>query len=139
VPPPAPPPATVAAVTPPVKGLRPREPREPAPPREPPPPAPPTTTAPPAASSAGGAVATNLTESAQNALEKNDKKAAAQMAQRATQREPGNAEAWLTLGAAFESMGRRDLAIGAYRSCAKQAGAHQRVSECKALAGIKDE
>lgn len=119
-----PPPASVAAVTPPVRPAKPREPREPAAA---------TTTAP--ASTAGA----SLTESAQNALEKNDKNAAAEMAYRATRQNPGNAEAWLTLGAAYEAIGKRGLAIGAYRSCAKQAASHPRVSECKALAGIKDE
>jgi hypothetical protein len=132
---PAPPPAETLAVAPHAKPVRPRDPSA-ATAAPPPTPAP----APPAATgTSGGTQATNLTESAQSALEKNDKGAAVQMAYRATQRDPGNAEAWLTLGAAYESTGQRGLAIGAYRSCAKRAASHPRVSECKALAGIKDE
>ncbi|MBX3261056.1 MAG: hypothetical protein KF782_15330 [Labilithrix sp.] len=63
---------------------------------------------------------------------------AAQLAFLATQQDPGNADAWLTLGAAYEAMGKKQQAIESYRSCARKAAAHPRVSECKQLAGIKD-
>jgi tetratricopeptide (TPR) repeat protein len=85
----------------------------------------------------------SITQAAQRALEGKDKDEkrgtrAAQLAFLATQQDPGNADAWLTLGAAYEAMGKKQQAIEAYRSCARKASAHPRVSECKQLAGIKD-
>ena len=63
---------------------------------------------------------------------------AAQMAFLATQQDPGNAVAWLTLGAAYESMGKKQQAMDSYRSCARKAASHLRVADCKQRAGIKD-
>lgn len=77
-------------------------------------------------------------EAAQKALEKDDKHAtgrAAEIAWQATQKDPGNAEAWLTLGAAYQQLGKKWQALEAYRSCAKKAQG-PRVAECRALAGM---
>jgi len=79
-----------------------------------------------------------LTQEAQKALEGDNTRAAARaldLAQRATQRDPTNAEAWLTLGAACQSLGRKAQAMQAYRSCAQKASG-PRVAECRALAGM---
>jgi CheY-like chemotaxis protein len=106
--------------------------------------------APPAAATASssasmgaGLSSESITQAAQRALEGKDKDEkqgtrAAQLAFLATQQDPGNADAWLTLGAAYEAMGKKQQAIESYRSCARRASAHPRVSECKQLAGIKD-
>ncbi|AKV03084.1 two-component response regulator [Labilithrix luteola] len=80
----------------------------------------------------------SFTEAAQKALEKDDKHAsgrAAELAWQATQKDPGNAEAWLTLGAAYQQLGKKWQALEAYRSCAKKAQG-PRVAECRALAGM---
>lgn len=92
--------------------------------------------------SAGGLSSESITQAAQRALEdktRDDKQGtrATQLAFLATQQDPTNAEAWLTLGAAYESMGNKQQAIQAYRSCARKASSHPRVADCKALAGIK--
>jgi CheY-like chemotaxis protein len=63
---------------------------------------------------------------------------AVQLAFLATQEDPTNAEAWLTLGAAYEAIGKKPQASESYRSCARRAASHPRVGECKARAGIKD-
>jgi Flp pilus assembly protein TadD len=63
---------------------------------------------------------------------------AADLASRATKRDPTNAEAWLTLGAAYHTLGNRAQEQQAYRSCAKQATG-PRVAECRALAGLPPE
>jgi hypothetical protein len=90
-----------------------------------------------------GLSAESITQAAQRALEGKDKDEkqgtrAAQLAFLATQQDPGNADAWLTLGAAYEAMGKKQQAIEQYRNCARRASTHPRVSECKQLAGIKD-
>ncbi|MDF2693956.1 MAG: two-component response regulator [Labilithrix sp.] len=95
------------------------------------------------ASTGSGLSSESITQAAQRALEGKDKDEkqgtrAAQLAFLATQQDPGNAEAWLTLGAAYEAMGKKQQAIESYRSCARKAASHPRVSECKQLAGIKD-
>ena len=89
-----------------------------------------------------GSSSDSMTEAAQRALEKEDPRSAsdaAGLAWRATQRNPANAEAWLTLGAAYQSLGRKGDAMAAYRQCAKAAATHPRASECRALAGIPNE
>ena len=89
-----------------------------------------------------GSSSDTMTEAAQRALEKEDARSAsnaAGLAWRATQRDPANAEAWLTLGAAYQSLGRKGDAMAAYRQCAKAAATHPRASECRALAGIPNE
>jgi len=98
----------------------------------------PTTTA-----SGGNLSSESINQAAQRALEGKDKDEkertrAVQLAWLATQQDPANADAWLTLGAAYENIGKRQQAIEAYRSCARKASAHTRVTECKQLAGIKD-
>ncbi len=85
----------------------------------------------------------SITQAAQRALEGKDKDEkqgtrAAQLAFLATQQDPGNADAWLTLGAAYEGMGKKQQAVDAYRSCARKAAAHPRAAECKQRAGIKE-
>jgi CheY-like chemotaxis protein len=94
-------------------------------------------------SSSGGLSSEAITQAAQRALEGQDKDEkqgtrAVQLAWLATQQDPANADAWLTLGAAYERIGKKQQAIEAYRSCARRAASHPRVSECKQLAGIKD-
>jgi hypothetical protein len=89
---------------------------------------------------AGVAASEGLTAQAQKSLEgenRNGAVGAANLAWKATRSDPTNAEAWLTLGAAYHTLGRRADAMNAYRSCAKQATG-PRVSECKALAGIAE-
>ncbi|MCL2724420.1 MAG: response regulator [Polyangiaceae bacterium] len=80
----------------------------------------------------------SLTHRAQQALETDDAHQAgraAELARQATQKDPASAEAWLTLGAAYQSLGRQSAAIEAYRSCVKKA-AGARVAECRALANL---
>jgi DNA-binding response OmpR family regulator len=87
-----------------------------------------------AVTSASNASSQDSTQDAQKALEGKQTKRAIALAQGATRANPGNAEAWLTLGAAYEAAGAHGLALGAYRSCVDRAeGA--RVSECAALVG----
>lgn len=100
-------------------------------------------TAPPVAPGASAAAAADtFTQEAQKALEKEGQGGsagrAAELASRATKRDPTNAEAWLTLGAAYTSLGSKNLAQQAFRSCAKQA-VGPRVAECRALAGLPPE
>lgn len=71
---------------------------------------------------------------AQRALERGDAAHALDVARRITQRDASNAEAWLTMGAAYEALGSRDRATRTYRRCAEQAQG-PRVAECRALAG----
>ncbi|MCL2779277.1 MAG: response regulator [Polyangiaceae bacterium] len=81
--------------------------------------------------------AESLTQRAQQALEKDDThqaSKAAELARQATQRDPTSAEAWLTLGAAYQSLGKEGQALEAYRSCVNKAQG-DRVAECRALAG----
>lgn len=80
-----------------------------------------------------------LTQQAQKSLESENAKGAvgaANLAWKATRSDPTNAEAWLTLGAAYHTLGRKADAMNAYRQCARQAQG-PRVAECKALAGIE--
>ena len=95
-----------------------------------------------APSSSAAAAADTFTAEAQKALEKEGQGGsagrAADLALRATKRDPTNAEAWLTLGAAYSSLGSKNLAQQAFRSCAKQA-VGPRVAECRALAGLPPE
>jgi len=88
------------------------------------------------------AAAESFTQAAQKALEKEGNAGAAsraaELAWKATKRDPSNAEAWLTLGAAYHSLGNKAQAQQAYRSCAKQAMG-PRVAECRSLAGLPPE
>jgi DNA-binding response OmpR family regulator len=81
--------------------------------------------------------AETLTENAQAALEKQGAGRALKLAAAATKRDPSNAEAWLTLGAAHAQLGHAGAAMNAYKQCAKRATG-PRVAECKALAGISE-
>ena len=91
---------------------------------------------------AAAAAAEGFTAAAQKALEKEGNAGAAsraaELAWKATKRDPSNAEAWLTLGAAYGSLGNRAQAMQAYRSCAKQASG-PKVAECRSLAGLPAE
>jgi hypothetical protein len=94
-----------------------------------------------AAGDAGGTGTSSkeITEQAQKALD--DEKAAAravQLAFLATQEDPTNADAWLTLGAAYLAAGNARQAMQSYKSCVTKAPNHPRVGECKAKAGITD-
>ena len=140
---PAPPPEPTAAREPEPKPAEPK-PAEPKPaepkPAEPKPAEPKPPEAKPAES--GGLSSESITQAAQRALEDKSRDAqqgtrATQLAFLATQQDPSNADAWLTLGAAYEAQGNRQQAVQAYRSCARKAPAHPRVGECKQLAGIK--
>jgi DNA-binding response OmpR family regulator len=57
---------------------------------------------------------------------------AADLAKRATDDSPADPEGWLILGAAYQAMGRADLARGAYQQCVVKASG-PRTSECRAL------
>ncbi|HWL85959.1 MAG TPA: response regulator [Polyangiaceae bacterium] len=80
----------------------------------------------------GGGTKGTPTQQAQRLLERGDAAGAADLARRAVNADPTNAEAWLTLGAAYEAQGSRALAHGAYKSCVDKAEG-PRVSECRAL------
>jgi DNA-binding response OmpR family regulator len=97
-------------------------------------PAPTPTAAPTSSDSA--TQADTLTQNAQAALEKNAGGNAVRLASQATQRDPSNPNAWLTLGAAYAATGQNGAAMNAYRQCAKRAQGPG-VAECKALAGIE--
>jgi CheY-like chemotaxis protein len=75
-----------------------------------------------------------LTQLAQRQLERGNAPRAIELARRATVADPSNAEAWLTLGAAYDAAGHRGQARAAYRSCIDN-GKGGRVSECQALLG----
>jgi Flp pilus assembly protein TadD len=67
-------------------------------------------------------------------LERGQTARAIDMAKRATAASPGDAEAWLTLGAAYDAQGKRAQARAAYQSCVDR-GQGSRVAECRALLG----
>jgi DNA-binding response OmpR family regulator len=71
---------------------------------------------------------------ASRAMQKGDSAKAISLARQAVAQNPSNADAWLTLGAAFQSSGNPSAARDAYRSCVKQAH-FANVTECYALAG----
>ncbi len=96
-----------------------------------------TTPSSPSGPSTGTAAAatTNAdTVQAQKALELKLPQRAIDLARHAVRTNPKDAEAWLTLGAAYEAAGARERAKSAYRSCVDQ-GDGPRVSECRALLG----
>jgi hypothetical protein len=76
----------------------------------------------------------SLVQQAQRALERGQAARAIDLARRATQASPGNADAWLTLGAAYDAAGQSGAAKAAYRACV-QNGRGPSVNECRALAG----
>lgn len=77
---------------------------------------------------------TNPVAAAQQYLEKGNTRKAVELAERATRNNPSDAEAWLTLGGAYQIMGANGRARAAYKRCAESASGG-RVSECKALLG----
>ncbi|HEY2516615.1 MAG TPA: response regulator [Polyangiaceae bacterium] len=135
-------PAPPAPKTPPAAAQSPRTarvetpavaPPTPAPPHKPvaePPPPKPAPEPPPVAAKPTG----NSIRDAQKALEGGDTNRAIELARQATGANPGSAEAWLTLGAAYEAAGRASSARGAYKSCVAR-GRGDRVDECRALLG----
>ena len=81
-------------------------------------------------------VAGSYTEAAQKALERPGSAIEAKnLAWEATRKDPSNADAWLTLAAAYDAIGNRAAAINAYKSCVQQAGTHPHAVRCRALAG----
>jgi len=63
---------------------------------------------------------------------------AVQIAFLATQEDPSDADAWLTLGAAYLAAGNARQAVQAYTSCVRKAPNHPKAGECKQRAGITD-
>jgi DNA-binding response OmpR family regulator len=84
----------------------------------------------------GSAGAEGMTGRAQKMLELGAAGRAIDMAAQATRADPGNAEAWLTLGAAYQAAGYPKRAQEAYQSCIQRAQG-PRVAECKALTGAE--
>jgi Tfp pilus assembly protein PilF len=81
-------------------------------------------------------VSSSFTEAAQKALERPGSAITAKdLAWQATRSDPANADAWLTLAAAYDAIGNRPAAINAYKSCVQQAATHPHVVRCRALAG----
>jgi Tfp pilus assembly protein PilF len=71
---------------------------------------------------------------ASRALSKGDTTRAVELARQAVASNPSNADAWLTLGAAYQASGNGSAARDAYRSCVAQAHTAN-VNECRVLAG----
>jgi CheY-like chemotaxis protein len=82
------------------------------------------------APAAGG----NPIMAAQKALSTGDTAKAVSLARQAVANNPGNADAWLTLGAALQASGNGGAAREAYKSCVAQAHSAN-VNECRMLAG----
>jgi Flp pilus assembly protein TadD len=59
---------------------------------------------------------------------------AVDLARQAVNASPGNADAWLTLGAAYQATGDAASAREAYRRCVEKAHTAN-VSDCRVLAG----
>ncbi len=76
----------------------------------------------------------SLVARAQRALDRGQTAAAISFAHQATAANPSDAEAWLTLGGAYDMAGNKAAAKNAYQSCVAH-GSGSRVSECKALLG----
>ena len=73
-----------------------------------------------------------LVKQAQRALDRGRATTAIELATRATELDPTNAEAWLTLGAAYDTQGNRAKARGAYRACVDRGKGASR-AECRAM------
>ena len=71
---------------------------------------------------------------ASRALAKGDTPRAITLARQAVAGNPGNADAWLTLGAAYQASGNGAAARDAYKSCVAQAHSAN-VNECRILSG----
>jgi hypothetical protein len=83
-----------------------------------------------AAEPGGGA----LLAQASRALRDGSLVRAVELAREAVNASPGNADAWLTLGAAYQATGNTAAARDAYRSCVEKARTAN-VGECRVLAG----
>jgi CheY-like chemotaxis protein len=70
---------------------------------------------------------------ASRALTKGDTTRAIELARQAVSSNPSNADAWLTLGAAYQASGNASAARDAYKNCAAQARSAN-VNECRMLA-----
>ena len=75
----------------------------------------------------------SLIAQASRAMQKGDRQLAVDLARQAVAQNPSNADAWLTLGAAYQSSGNGGAAKDAYRSCTKQAHSGN-LNECYVLA-----
>ena len=75
---------------------------------------------------------TALAELARLMLARQNKREAAELAERATAIDPSNALGWVTLGAARQMRGDRQGAYQAYQSCVKR-GRGRYVQECRAM------
>jgi DNA-binding response OmpR family regulator len=76
----------------------------------------------------------SLVSQASKAMAKGDMARAVSLARQAVSNNPGDADAWLTLGAALQASGQGGAAHEAYRSCATQAHSAN-VGECRVLSG----
>ena len=76
----------------------------------------------------------SLVVQAERALSRGATARAVTLAQQAVAANPGDADGWLTLGAAYQASGNPSAAHGAYASCAAQAHSAN-VGECRMLAG----
>ena len=74
----------------------------------------------------------SLVQQAQRALESGQIGVAIDLARRATQANPGSADAWLMLGAAYQAAGNAGAARAAFQQCA-QNGRGPAAEECKNL------
>jgi Flp pilus assembly protein TadD len=86
--------------------------------------------APARADNAGGSLVTQ----ASRALREGNMVKAIELAREAVNASPGNADAWLTLGAAYQATGDGASAREAYRRCTEKARTAN-VSDCRVLAG----
>jgi DNA-binding response OmpR family regulator len=75
----------------------------------------------------------SLIAQADRAMQKGDRQAAVDLARQAVAQNPSNADAWLTLGAAYQASGQGGAAKDAYRSCTKQAHSGN-LNDCYVLA-----
>ena len=78
----------------------------------------------------------SLIYQASRALQQGDKQKAVDLARQAVSQNPANADAWLTLAAAYQASGNGGAARDAYKSCVAQAKSAN-VSECRTLLGVK--
>ena len=76
----------------------------------------------------------SLITQAGRAMQKGDTAKAVSLARQAVAENPAYADAWLTLGAAYQASGNTGAARDAYRNCVKQAHFGS-VTECYSLAG----
>jgi Flp pilus assembly protein TadD len=81
--------------------------------------------------SAGGSP---LVAQASRALREGNLVKAVELARQAVNASPGSADAWLTLGAAYQATGDSASARDAYRRCVDRAKTAN-VSDCRVLAG----